>query len=139
MLKFKLLLLKSVKNDVHGNMQTIIISVDITELNDYWIGNNYKFCPSLKKIEKTKEDQDKDAYPSQGNFSLSCGLLYKAPSYVNATFLCRVAKIVHTPLKETSPCRVDFCTKRHHMSTRHFFVALPKNSYPPSKKHCFVS
>ena len=90
MLKFELLLLKSVKNDVHGNMQTIIISVDITELNDYWIGNNhFKFCPSLTK---TKEDQDKDAYP----------------------------------FKETSPCRVDFCTKRHHMSTRHFFVALPK-------------
>ena len=71
MLKFELLLLKSVKNDVHGNMQTIIISVDITELNDYWIGNNYfKFCPSLKKIEKIKEDQDKDAYPPQRNSSL---------------------------------------------------------------------
>ena len=33
----------------------------------------------------------------------------KAPSYVNATFLCRVAKIVHTPFKETFPCLVDFC------------------------------
>ena len=66
MLKFKLLLLKSVKNDVHGNMQTIIISVDITELNDYWIGNNYfKFCPSHKKIEKPKRTKIKMHTPSR--------------------------------------------------------------------------
>ena len=121
--------------------------------------NNSKFSQSLKKIGNDDEGLvdfsrgatymstqhlshcQKKSYPPppQRNIALSRRLLYKAPSYVNATFLCRVAKIVHTPLNETSPCRVDLSTKRHHMSTRHFFVALPKNSYPPSKKHCFVS
>ena len=90
-----------------------------------------KFCPFLKRNWKIKEDQDKDAYSPQRNFSLSHRLLYKAPSYVNATFLCRVAKIVHIPRKETSPCLIDFWTKRHNMSTRHFFDALPKYSWSP--------
>ena len=224
MLKFELLLLKSVKNDVHGNMQTIIISVDITELKTTGLAIIISnFARLLKKPKRTKIKMhtpsrklllveqtfvqsaiicqrdislspcQNSAYPPQRNFSLSCGLLYKAPSYVNVTFLCRVAKIVHTPLKETSPCcvdfcqsaiicqrdislsrcqnsayppqgnfslscgrlfkapsqvnatflcrvakimytplketspcRVDFCSKSHHRSTRHFFVALPK-------------
>ena len=46
---------------------------------------------------------------------------------------------MHTPLKETSPCLIGFCTKHHHMSTRHFFVALLKQCISPAKKLLLVS
>ena len=56
-----------------------------------------------------------NVYPPQRNFSLSCGLLFKEPSSVNATFLCRVANHNRGAFVSNAPNN-SFCSNA---STKH--------------------